>query len=144
MNHRLNDIHVGLTNSLQSLFELYVKSIDSKITDQIDQHIGCSTSEFRIHLEHLWVDDMSWQNFGPEGWKIEHIRPLSSFAISERKQQLVAFNWRNLQPKWMICHALDNSRYDPASEADWMQNMRKLGFDGELFPLFEEGHGGLI
>ena len=30
-----------------------------------------------------------------------------------------------------------------ADEAEWAYMMRELGYEGELFLLFEEGHGGL-
>jgi hypothetical protein len=47
---------------------------------------------------------MSWDNYGKYGWHIDHIKPCSSFDLSDRKQLLECFNYRNLQPLW----ALDN------------------------------------
>ena len=33
--------------------------------------------------------------------------------------------------------------YEPQDEVEWARRMRELGYDGELFLLFEEGRGGL-
>ena len=33
--------------------------------------------------------------------------------------------------------------YEPHHEVEWARRMRELGYDGELFLLFEEGRGGL-
>jgi hypothetical protein len=71
------------------------------------------------HLESLFLDGMSWKNYGnPNGdhtdcWHIDHIRPLSSFDFTscgsqaelERKLKQ-AWHYTNLQPMW----GLDNIR----------------------------------
>ena len=36
-----------------------------------------------------------------------------------------------------------NDQYGPVDEVEWASLMRELGYDGELFLLFEEGRGGL-
>ena len=61
----------------------------------------------------------------------------------DKEQQLVAFNWRNLRPLWGIDNLEKNDEYEPHHEVEWAQTMRKLGYEGELFLLFEEGRGGL-
>ena len=36
-----------------------------------------------------------------------------------------------------------SDNYDPADEVEWSYMMLELGYEGELFLLFEEGRGGL-
>ena len=36
-----------------------------------------------------------------------------------------------------------NDNYDPADKVEWAYMMRELGYNSELFLLFEEGRGGL-
>jgi len=41
---------------------------------------------------------MLWSNYGE--WHIDHIKPLASFDLSDRKQLLEACHYTNLQPLW--------------------------------------------
>lgn len=57
----------------------------------------CSIPELRIHLESKFRDGMNWDNYGAQ-WEIDHIKPLSSFDLTDRAQFLEACNYKNLQP----------------------------------------------
>ena len=67
----------------------------------------------------------------------------ASFDLAEEAQCFVAFNWRNYQPMWGLENIEKNDDYEPHHEVEWARRMRELGYDGELFLLFEEGRGGL-
>lgn len=62
--------------------------------------IGCTSDELKRHLESLWQEGMSWDNYGLHGWHIDHIKPLSSFDLSLEEEQKKAFHYTNLQPLW--------------------------------------------
>lgn len=64
--------------------------------------LGCSTAEFRTHLESQFSDGMSWANYGkrPCEWNIDHIKPLCSFDLSRHDQRLEAFHYSNCRPLW--------------------------------------------
>ena len=49
---------------------------------------------------------MNWANHAPKGWHIDHIKPLASFDLADRKQLLESVHYTNLQPLW----AADNLR----------------------------------
>jgi hypothetical protein len=62
---------------------------------------GCETwHELRAHIERRWLPGMSWSNWSREGWHIDHIRPCSSFDLSDPEQQRQCFHYTNLQPLW--------------------------------------------
>lgn len=50
--------------------------------------LGCSIPELKLHLEKQWQEGMNWKNWAPRGWHIDHIKPLSKFDLSDRKQFL--------------------------------------------------------
>jgi hypothetical protein len=60
--------------------------------------LGISLAGFRQHLESLFQPGMTWANYGPRGWHIDHKRPLASFLLPA--QQAEAFHYTNLQPLW--------------------------------------------
>lgn len=43
---------------------------------------------------------MSWNNYGKNGWEIDHIIPCSYFDLTKEENQRICFNYRNLQPLW--------------------------------------------
>jgi len=43
---------------------------------------------------------MTWDNWTLDGWHIDHIKPLASFDLTDRKQLLEACHYTNLQPLW--------------------------------------------
>jgi hypothetical protein len=68
--------------------------------------LGCSVKELRDHISVKFQPGMSWENWGSKGWHIDHIRPLSSFDLSDIEQFKKACHYTNLQPLW----AKDNLR----------------------------------
>jgi hypothetical protein len=57
--------------------------------------IGCSPEELKAHLESLFTEGMTWQNYGE--WHVDHIRPVCSFAAEEWEQ---VNYYTNLRPLW--------------------------------------------
>ena len=64
--------------------------------------LGCSIKELRVYIESKFKEGMSWDNYGRYGWHIDHIRPCSSFNLSDPVQQRECFHHTNLQPLWWI------------------------------------------
>lgn len=64
--------------------------------------VGYSVQSLREHLESLFIDGMSWDNYGK--WHIDHIRPIASFDFSGDPFETAKECWRldNLQPLWAI------------------------------------------
>jgi len=62
--------------------------------------LGCSIPELKTRLESKFQPGMSWDNYGE--WHIDHIRPLSSFDLTDRAQLLQACHFSNLQPLWAV------------------------------------------
>ena len=62
--------------------------------------LGCSIESFKAYLESKFQQGMTWYNYGYDGWHIDHIKPLSSFDLTDRKQFLEACHYTNLQPLW--------------------------------------------
>jgi hypothetical protein len=68
--------------------------------------LGCTPDEFRAHLESLFTEGMSWENYGvyklggEMTWHVDHIKPCDSFDLTDESQQLECFHYSNMQPLW--------------------------------------------
>jgi len=62
--------------------------------------VGYTMSDLRVHLESMFKDGMSWDNYGE--WHIDHIRPIASFTFKDYQdiEFLECWSLQNLQPLW--------------------------------------------
>lgn len=81
-----------LTNTL--------KRFGKKKDDETIKLLGYSSIELKEYIESLFVEGMSWDNYGE--WHIDHIKPVSSYD-PETPVDIVN-SLKNLQPLW----AFDN------------------------------------
>lgn len=56
--------------------------------------------EFIQHIESLFKENMSWDNYG--SWHIDHIRPIASFNLNDKDDMVKCWGLENLQPLWAI------------------------------------------
>ena len=87
LRHRITDFLKGNSKSLKSMFL-----------------IGCEIDYLIYHIQRQFSKGMNWDNYGE--WHIDHIKPCAKFDLSDPEQQLICFNYTNLQPLW----AIDNLR----------------------------------
>ena len=80
----------------------------TKISSSIEL-LGAPIDVVRKHIEEQFVEGMCWDNWGRTTalnngygkWcEIDHIIPCDSFDLTDIKQQLICFNYKNLQPLW--------------------------------------------
>jgi excinuclease UvrABC ATPase subunit len=86
--------------NLRSSFSGMLKKRNGRKYESVLNLLGCSVDEFRKHLEALFTEGMSWDNYGK--WHIDHIKPCSSFDLTSLEDQKVCFHFSNMQPLWAI------------------------------------------
>lgn len=64
--------------------------------------LGYSSIEFKQHIESLFIDNMSWSNYGKgnEKWEVDHIIPVSAFKKNTPIR--IVNSLLNLRPLWWI------------------------------------------
>lgn len=95
---RLSTIKGKLSNHMANAIRRKIKGI--KLRKHWENIVGYSYLELRNHLESLFRDGMSWQNYGQ--WHIDHIIPISFFDYKSFNDVEFKMCWRleNLQPMW--------------------------------------------
>ena len=79
----------------------------------ICKDLGCSIEEFKAYIESLFQPGMTWGNWGKGNnkWHIDHIRPISSFDLSDRDQLKKACHYSNLQPLWEVDNLIKGAKW---------------------------------
>jgi hypothetical protein len=72
--------------------------------------LGCSFKEVWNHLESKFQPGMTKENHGL--WHVDHIRPCSSFNLTDPEQQKICFHYTNLQPLWAEDNMKKGAKYD--------------------------------
>ncbi len=73
--------------------------------------MGCRIEELKQYLQSKFKEGMTWENRGLWGWHIDHIKPISSFNLSNREELLKAVHYTNLQPLWRQENLRKNKYY---------------------------------
>lgn len=98
-----------LTRAMRSRFySALKKDKHCSVFDICNYTVG----DLKLHLESLFTEGMSWDNYGKTGWVIDHIRPLASFKILEKEEMKKAWDLNNLQPLWASENSKKSSIYE--------------------------------
>jgi len=110
--------------------------------EKAEELLGCSYKDFHRWISKQLTGGMTMENYGLRGWHLDHVRPVMSFKDKDIdlkiEVQEVAFNWRNYQPLWGKENMSKNDNWTRDMEQAWVERMRSLGWEGELFLCFEE------
>lgn len=87
LRHRLR------TRVLMSLGKKHAKKSSKTI-----ELIGCTWEFLEWHIEQQFAHGMTWENRGL--WHVDHIRPCSSYDLTNPEQQKRCFHYSNLRPLW--------------------------------------------
>jgi hypothetical protein len=82
--------------------------------------LGCSIQEFKKYLSLQFSDiilesgekvKMSFENYGPRTWHIDHIKPCNQFDLSDPLQQQECFHYTNMRPLAWYDNLSRNKKY---------------------------------
>jgi hypothetical protein len=69
--------------------------------------LGISYTNFKIYIENLFKDGMTWENYGK--WHLDHKTPIS-WAKTE-KEVIELNHYTNFQPMWAIENLSKGNRF---------------------------------
>lgn len=76
----------------------------------IIDYLGCSYPDLQKHLELMFLEGMTWDNYGT--WQIDHIYPLSKVDLTDEDQIKKVCHYKNLQPLWAKDNKLKSDKID--------------------------------
>lgn len=105
-NYRKNVIpHV---EAWRRLLNRILKQFNQTKVYSTQKMLGYSSTELKNHLEKLFTDDMTWNNYGE--WHIDHIRPVITFDKNTHPSIVNALS--NLRPMWATTREVNGVIYE--------------------------------
>ena len=100
---KVNKISSKIAKNLRSRLSIALNN-NSKRGSAVGD-LGCSIEFLKEYLESRFYNSedgipMSWSNYGKNGWELDHIKPLSTFDLTNLEQFKEACNYTNLSPSW--------------------------------------------
>lgn len=90
-------VRSAASNSIRNVMDAIRKNNKDKVKGKSSK-VNFDVNEFKIRIESLFEDGMSWDNYGE--WHVDHIKPIIAF-INEGVFDIDLINSiNNLQPLW--------------------------------------------
>ena len=78
--------------------------------------LGCPIEDFKDYLSGQFKEGMSWDNYGKDGWHLDHKIPLSFFDLSDPEQVKKACHFSNIQPLWAMENIIKSNKLEYAPD----------------------------
>ena len=97
-NYRKNNEHAFKRANAQSYLNSVISGkLLAKRGSVAYKMFGATREELISHIENQFEDGWNWENRG-DVWEIDHIRPYSSFDLTDDKQYRECCNYKNIRP----------------------------------------------
>jgi hypothetical protein len=104
------DIQYVIKRRLRFRLRHVVKQYGVK-KDSAIELLGCTIEQFKIHIQSLFKDGMTWDLVLKAEIHIDHKTPCSWFDLTNIEEQRKCFHYTNLQPLWKLDNLSKNNRY---------------------------------
>ncbi len=107
-----DNIQFRLKHRLRSRIRGALRSNGARKAVKTMDLIGCSALELQQWIQGLFTAGMSWEGLMAGLIHIDHIKPCSSFDLTDPEQQKACFHYTNLQPLWRLDNLRKNDKLD--------------------------------
>ena len=109
---RKSNLQMRFTETLSATVRHSIKRKSGIKAYRTIELLGCTVKFLMNHLESKFTDGMNWDNYGYEGWHVDHIKPCACFDLRKPQEQKKCFNYTNLQPLWKNDNLTKNSKHN--------------------------------
>jgi hypothetical protein len=93
-----SDPEFNIATRLRGRLGIALRAQGTNKAGRTEELVGLPFEELKKYIESLFVDGMTWEN--RKLWDIDHIKPVSSFDLTNPEEQKKCFHYTNLQPLW--------------------------------------------
>jgi hypothetical protein len=95
---KMEDVSYNLKYAIRSNLHSYLRrNIQSSKNNRTLSYVGCTIEFLKKWFEYNFDEHMSWNNRG-KYWHIDHIKPCSSFDLTNQDDIYACYHWSNLRP----------------------------------------------
>jgi hypothetical protein len=87
------------------------KNIKCSKENKTQEYLGCTIEFLKKWFEFNFDSNMNWDNRGTY-WHIDHIKPCSSFDLTNQEEIYKCYNWTNLRPLEKIENIMKSNNID--------------------------------
>jgi hypothetical protein len=91
------DLSFRFAHNLRTRYNQALRRKESPKSTSVTKLAGCSIGDLRAHIQAQFQPGMTWGNWAPDGWHLDHIKPIASF---DRPDHPDCWHYSNLQPLW--------------------------------------------
>jgi hypothetical protein len=110
------DFLYRLKRNLRTRIRCALKPNNRFKADTSERLLGCTIAEFKVHIESLFTEGMSWERFMAGDIHVDHIKPCALFDLTKEEEQRACFNYKNCQPLWKWDNLKKGANYQPVPE----------------------------
>lgn len=108
---RKNDPQYKMALSLRNRLNSKIREYNLKKSSSSLDLLGIPLEDFVSYIEKQWVKGyMNWENWG-DVWELDHIKPISSFDLTNKTQLKECFNYKNFQPLFKLTTIINGVEY---------------------------------
>jgi Prasinovirus endonuclease VII len=97
---RLRDPVWAITDNVRRRINEVLASKGLKMSVNREKLFGCTKAFLLQYLASKFLPGMTWENRGPLGWHVDHIKAVSLFDFTDPEQIHACSHYSNLQPMW--------------------------------------------
>ena len=102
-------VRAAASNSIRNVMDAIRKNNLEKVEGK-NSKVNFNINEFKAHIEGLFVDGMSWGNYG--AWHIDHVKPVIAFINEGVFDVEIINSIDNLQPLWAEDNISKGGKYE--------------------------------
>lgn len=102
------DIQFKIKRNIRNRIHSSLKNI--KKSNYTIKYLGCTIRFYIQYLEDQFLSEMMWRNHGII-WEIDHKIPISKFDLTNEKEKMKAFNYKNTEPLFKTTQIAESFGY---------------------------------
>ena len=118
-NRRRNDVNYRIIQNTRKRIHHALNGKSKSLRTK--KSLGIDLPNYKKWTEFQMTPEMSWSNI-----EIDHIKPLSSFNVSNEEEILEAFNWKKTQPLLKEDHLKKGNKFNPQEYTNQFRKAREF------------------
>jgi hypothetical protein len=106
-----NKYHTDMNYRIKTIMNNRIRDYIHCKTKPTLEFLGCSMEHFKKWIEYQFDEHINWNNMGSY-WHFDHVKPCSSFDLSNENDILECYQWTNIRPMEATQNMSKGSKFD--------------------------------